>query len=161
MNLNTPQLNNLQYSKHIKPFVIPTLDSGGTVVLPRQQIQSIYGLPEHMLDVHRVQDETMQMQWVFPDPHLLAERLQFNVVRNQLTRNIPKLIPRVAAEINWGFNRSWGQDAKWKSVTVWTSALHIVAGAANGAFCGPPLCTSETASLGTAMGLRADCVAKI
>lgn len=84
-----PRLSSLlrgsQYSKLNKPFIVPTLDSGPTVVLPRQQIKVMYGLPEAVLNVHRVQDETMQLPWVFPDPHLRAERLQFNVIRNQLT----------------------------------------------------------------------------
>ncbi|KAF1852233.1 cytochrome P450 [Cucurbitaria berberidis CBS 394.84] len=128
------------YCKANIPFIVPTLESGPTVVLPQQQIKAVYGLPEDVLGVHRVQDETMQLHWVFPDAHLLAERLQFNVIRNQLTQNIPKIIPRVAAEIDFGFSRSWGNDTGWKEVRVWTSTLRIVAGAANGVFCGPPLC---------------------
>ncbi|KAL5409433.1 hypothetical protein PMIN03_005991 [Paraphaeosphaeria minitans] len=116
------------------------LDSGLTVVLPRTLIKAVYGLPERLVDVHGVQDQLMQLRWTFPDAYIRGERLQFNVVRNQLTQNIPRLTRGVAAEIRFGFLRSWGESTGWKEVRVWTSALRIVAGAANGAFCGPPLC---------------------
>lgn len=109
-------------------------------MLPRQQIRAVYSLHESMLNVHRVQDETMQMPWVFPDRYLLDERLQFNVVRHQLTQNIPNFTTSVAAEIEFGFARSWGHDTEWRCTKVWGSALRIVAGAANGVFCGQPLC---------------------
>lgn len=103
-------------------------------------IKNVYSLPEEVLDVHRVQDETMQLPWVFPDKHILGERLQFEVVRNQLTRSIPRITSCVAEEIDFGFSRSWGHDPDWKPVRVWTSTLRIIAGAANGVFCGKPLC---------------------
>ncbi|OTA76494.1 hypothetical protein M434DRAFT_38838 [Hypoxylon sp. CO27-5] len=130
----------VKYCKNNMPFIIPTLDFGPTVVLPQQQIKKIYSLPEHILEVHNVQDESMQMHWTFPDHHLHAERIHIDVVRNQLTQNIPNITSRVAAEIQFGFDRSWGQEMMWKEVKVWDSALRIIAGAANGAFCGPPLC---------------------
>lgn len=83
----------------------------------------------------------MQMHYTFPDRLLSEEPLHIHVVQNQLTRNIPKLVPTVAGEIEWGFERGWGTDQEWKEVKVWDSALRIVAGAGNGAFCGRPLCT--------------------
>lgn len=110
------------------------------IVLPQQQIKTIYSLPENILDVHNVQNETMQMHYTFPDRLLSEERLHIQVVRNQLTRNIPKLVSVVAEEIGWGFAHGWGTGHEWKEVKVWDSALRIVAGAGNGVFCGRPLC---------------------
>jgi hypothetical protein len=123
-----------------KPFYIPTLDHGEVVILPQQQIKTIYSLSETVLDVHNVQNETMQMHYTFPDPLVHEDPLHIRVIRNQLTRNIPKLVPTVAEEISWGFRRGWGIDHEWKEVKVWDSALRVVAGAGNGAFCGRPLC---------------------
>ncbi|KAM4066397.1 cytochrome p450 [Hirsutella rhossiliensis] len=131
------------YEKYCKvnlPFAIPSLEHGLTVVIPPQQIKKVYGLSESVLDVKQVQHENMQLRWTFPDPHLHAEQLHITVVRNQLTQNIPILAPRVAAEIEFGFERSWGYDGEWNEVRTWSSALRIIAGAANGAFCGLPLC---------------------
>lgn len=132
----------MQYCQRSLPFTIPTLDAGPVLALPINLIKPIYSLPEHVLNVHGVQDETMQVHWVFPDEYLRLERFQFNVVRNQLTQNIPALTGKVAQEIRWGFERAWGMDSEWKEVRVWPSALRIVAGAANGVFCGAPLCMS-------------------
>ncbi|KAI9155656.1 Cytochrome P450 monooxygenase gloP [Paramyrothecium foliicola] len=128
------------YSVSNKPFVVPALDFGHIVVVPQQQIKQVYGLPESILDVHNVQNESMQMHYTFPDPLLHQDPLHINVVRNQLTRNIPNLTKKVAEEINFGFDRVWGKDSKWRDMHVWNSSLGIMAGAANGAFCGQPLC---------------------
>ncbi|OAL53555.1 cytochrome P450 [Pyrenochaeta sp. DS3sAY3a] len=130
-----------KYCQRSLPFTVPTLDAGPVLALPINLIKPIYSLPEHILNVHGVQDETMQVHWVFPDKYLRRERFQFNVVRNQLTQNIPALTGTVAQEIRWGFERAWGMDREWKEVRVWPNALRIVAGAANGVFCGAPLCT--------------------
>lgn len=132
-----------QYSTLNTPYMVAALDHGHTLVLPQQQIKKIYNLPEDVLDAHNVQNETMQMHYTFPDRLLNEEPLHNNVIRNQLTRNIPKLTPVVAGEIEFGFERAWGTDQKWKEIRGWSSALRIMAGAANGAFCGQPLCTSE------------------
>lgn len=130
----------MQFHKANIPFAVPTLDQGIAVVLPRQQIKKVYGLPESVLDCHKTQLESMQMRWTFPDMHLHKELLHINVVRNQLTQNIPRLTSLVAGEIIFGFDRSWGSDMEWKEVGAWNTALRIIAGAANGAFCGQPLC---------------------
>jgi hypothetical protein len=72
-------------------------------MLPQKQIKAMYGLLEDVLDVHRVSDEATQSHWVFPGAHLLTERLQFNVIHKQLPQSIPKVTPRVAAAIDYGF----------------------------------------------------------
>jgi hypothetical protein len=47
----------------------------------------------------------------------------------------------IAEELSWGFERFWGTDTtEWKPIQIWDSALKLIAGAANGAFCGAPLC---------------------
>ncbi|KAI7776583.1 hypothetical protein LA080_004788 [Diaporthe eres] len=117
-----------------------TFHHGRTVVIPRQQIKKVYSLPENVLDAHNVQNESMLMEWTFPVPLLSSQPLHINVIRSQLTQNIPRVTPLVAAEIEYGFNRGWGQDSGWKEVKVWNSAIRIISGAANGAFCGSPLC---------------------
>lgn len=66
-----------------------------------------------------------------------------HVVKNQITKNLGLLTPVIARELEEGFDREWGTSTtEWRSVHPWTTTLRITAGAANAAFCGPPLCTN-------------------
>ncbi|KAI0809679.1 ent-kaurene oxidase [Xylaria sp. FL0064] len=129
-----------KYSKQNIPFVVPSLDRGPQVIVPPRQIRKVYSLPEDILDVDETQDQTLQIKWTVWDDVVAKERLHVYVVRNQLNRNLKNITEAIADEINFGFSRMWGMDPDWKDVKIWDTCLRIVAGAANGAFCGQPLC---------------------
>ncbi|KAI3317912.1 ent-kaurene oxidase [Xylariaceae sp. AK1471] len=133
-----------KYSKSNRFFVLPTIDRGALLVVPPRQIKRLYGLPENVLDVKTTGNNTIQTRWTVWDDEVAENNFQMNVIRNQITRNLNILTPPIAEELLTGFEREWGNDMKnWKTVSVWTSALRLIAGAANGAFCGPPLCRDE------------------
>ncbi|KAI0502860.1 ent-kaurene oxidase [Xylaria bambusicola] len=129
-----------QYSTQNTPFTIPSLDRGPQVIVPPRQIAKVYSLPETILDVDDTQDQTLQIKWTVWDKVVSKERLHVHVVRNQLNRNLTNITEAIADEIDFGFNRMWGTDPDWRGVKIWDTCLRIVAGAANGAFCGQPLC---------------------
>lgn len=130
-----------QFSKQNRFFVLPTIDRGGLLVIPPRQIQPLYGLPEDVLDVTTTGNNTIQTRWTVWDDEVAENNFQMNVIRNQITRNLNVLTPPIAEELAKGFDREWGTDKEnWRSISVWTSALRLIAGAANGAFIGPPLC---------------------
>lgn len=116
------------------------LDQGPSVILPRQQLKEVYGLPEEILDVHNTQNEAILIRWTVPDEFIHSNPLHIDILRNQLTQNIPRLTTRVAGEIQHGFEREWGHSSDWKEVSVWTLTIRIISNAANGAFLGQPLC---------------------
>ncbi|KAI1822654.1 ent-kaurene oxidase [Xylaria intraflava] len=129
-----------QYSKKNTPFIVPSLDRGPQVIIPPRQIKKVYSLPEDILDVDNTQDQTLQTKWTVWDDVVAKERLHVHVVRNQLNRNLTNITEAIADEISWGFSRMWGMERDWTDVKIWDTCLRIVAGAANGAFCGQPLC---------------------
>ncbi|KAI1207437.1 ent-kaurene oxidase [Annulohypoxylon truncatum] len=129
-----------KYSKSNIPFIIPSIERGPTVIVPPRQLKGIYGLPENVLDVHATQDQTLQSRWTIWDKEVANFGIHISVIRHQLTRNLEILTPTIAAEIELGFKRWWGTGKDWKEISVWDTCLKLIAGAANSAFCGKPLC---------------------
>ncbi len=130
-----------QYSKLNAFFGVATMDRGRLLVIPPGHIKQLYSLPESVLDVTRTGNESIQTKWTIWDDEVSENNFQMNVIRKQLTQNLDLLTPTIAEELEQGFERHWGSSTtEWKEISVWNSALHIVAGAANGAFCGKPLC---------------------
>ncbi|KAK2738334.1 hypothetical protein FQN57_007094 [Myotisia sp. PD_48] len=130
----------VKYSKIDSPYIIPTIDRGPMVVIPPRHVKELYALPETVLDVRATQQETNQTRWVAWDKEAAENRFVFNVIRQQLTRNLKELIPVTATEIEHGFERWWGIDTEWKEINIWDSCWGIITGAVNGGLCGAPLC---------------------
>jgi hypothetical protein len=116
------------------------MDRGRLVIIPPQQIKKVYALTDTVLDVHDTQNENLQMKWTVWDKHVIEERLQVNVIHNQLNKNLAHVTTNIYEEIEFGFKRMWGTSNEWTDVHVWDTSLRIIAGAANGVFCGKPLC---------------------
>ncbi|KAH7310882.1 cytochrome P450 [Stachybotrys elegans] len=132
------------YQKHSKmnsPFIIPSLDRGPVVVVPPQQLKKVYNHPTSVLDVYVTQNDTIQTKYTVADQDIIQNSFQIGVIRHQMTRNLEHLTPFIAEELKTGFEEWWGtDDEEWRELRIWDSCLKLIAGAANGAFCGPPLC---------------------
>ncbi|KAI1172623.1 ent-kaurene oxidase [Nemania sp. FL0916] len=132
------------YTKHSRLnsfFVLPAIDRGASLVVPPKQIKKVYGLPDTVLDVHTTANQTIQTKWTIWDDEVSENDFQMNLIRNQLTRNLDILTPPIAAELEEGFRREWGTETDtWKTVDIWHSAMRIIGGAANSAFCGAAMC---------------------
>ncbi|KAI2603775.1 ent-kaurene oxidase [Hypoxylon sp. NC1633] len=131
-----------RFSKAGSFFLLETLDRGKFLIIPPKYVKEIYSLPESVLDVTKTADESIQTAWTVWDDLITDVPLHMHVVRNQITRNLGLLTPAIGHELKKGFEREWGTSTtQWKSIHPWTTALRITAGAANAAFCGPPLCS--------------------
>ncbi|KAF4631714.1 hypothetical protein G7Y89_g6425 [Cudoniella acicularis] len=131
------------YAKHSKanaPFIIPCLDRGNVVMIPLKQLKKVYGLPTSVLDVYETQNSTIQTKFTVGDQDIIKNSFQLDVIRHQITRNLEHLTPLISTELEEGFKRYWGDGTEWKELRIWDSCLKLIAGAANGAFCGAPLC---------------------
>lgn len=133
--------NAIKYSKSNSFFLLPAVDRGKLLVVPPQQMKKLYNLPEKVLDIFKTANTTIQADWTIWDPDVSENLFQTNLIRNQLTKNLDILTPPIALELEKGFEREWGTSkTEWKRIDIWISALNIIAGAANSAFCGEPLC---------------------
>ena len=129
-----------KYSRANEPFIIPSLDRDNVIMIPPSQLKKVYGLPERILDVRSTQKSTIQTMYTIGDQDIIENDFQISVIRHQITRNLVHLTPIIATELKVGFDRYWGDSMEWKELRIWDSCLKLIAGAANGAFCGEPLC---------------------
>ncbi|KAH8593609.1 cytochrome P450 [Bisporella sp. PMI_857] len=132
-----------KYSKNNSPFIIPNIERGDVVVIPPKQLKEIYNLPDSVLDVYWTEMDTIQTKYTVGDQDIIRNPFHLNVVRAQIPRNIKHLTPIIAEELEWGFKRWWGNITEWNELRIWDSSLKMIAGAANSAFCGQPLCRNE------------------
>jgi hypothetical protein len=110
------------------------------VVIPPRQLRKVYGAPERIIDLHHTGNETLQARWTIGDREVYDNNFQMNVIRNQLTRNLDKITPCIANELERAFKTFWGKKQDWHEVYVWDTCLKLVAGASNSIFIGEPLC---------------------
>lgn len=134
---------NFNIQKHISrnvPYIMPSIDRGPVVVLPPSQIRRFYNLPEEELDAHRTSNESIQTSYTIQDQHIVHHPLHFDIIRHKISRNLDVLTQPIATELDIGFRRIWGLGTEWRDIPVWQSCMDIIAGAANAALSGYPLC---------------------
>ena len=109
-------------------------------MIPPKQLKHIYNLPESVIDVYWTEMDTIQTKYTVGDQDIIKNPFHLDVVRAQIPRNIKYLTPIIATELEWGFKQWWGDTTEWRELRIWDSSLKMIAGAANSAFCGQPLC---------------------
>ncbi|KAK7911789.1 ent-kaurene oxidase [Apiospora marii] len=128
-----------KFSKSNMFFTVPTLDKGRVLVVPPEQVKAIYRLPDTVLDAMTTANMTIQNEWTVWDEKITHSggHVMVKLISNRITRNLSFLTPIIAREIENGFAREWGSSkTEWKDISLWTSSLNLIAGAANGAFFG-------------------------
>lgn len=110
------------------------------VVIPPKLLRKVYGASDCIIDLHNTGNQTIQTKWTIGDSQIYDEKFHMNVIRNQLTRNLDKLTPLLAHELERAFKNYWGKSDDWQEVYIWDTCLKLVAGASNSIFVGAPLC---------------------
>ncbi|KAI0870675.1 cytochrome P450 [Hypoxylon argillaceum] len=130
-----------KYSKSHTYYSIPSIDQGRVLVVPPRYIREVYSITDKRLDVHDTGNKTLQAQWTIWNNNIYENSFNLDIVRNYITRNLEIITPPLALELKYAFAREWGTTTtNWVEVRAWRSSLKIIAGVANAAFCGPPLC---------------------
>ncbi|KAF7531947.1 hypothetical protein G7054_g8381 [Neopestalotiopsis clavispora] len=120
------------------------MDRGPMLVVPPSEIKNLYSLPDNRLDQSNTTYDSLQINYTVQDLAIIHNDFHLDVVRNQLTRNLDSLTEVMVTEIDNGFRRTFGTcTTTWKELPVWHTCMTLVAGAANGALCGAPLCRDE------------------
>lgn len=118
------------------------------LVVPPSEIKNLYSLPDNRLDQSNTTYDSLQINYTVQDLAIIRNDFHLDVVRNQLTRNLDSLTEIMVTEIDNGFRRTFGTcTTTWKELPVWHTCMTLVAGAANGALCGAPLCKSNLVSI--------------
>lgn len=131
-----------QYIKANYSYIIQTMDRGPMLVVQPSEIKNIYSLPGDRLDQTNTTYGSLQVDYTVQDQGIIRDDFHLNVIRNQITRNLDTLTQPMVTEIEKGFDRTFGRASDgWRELPLWHTCMSLVAGVANGALCGAPLCT--------------------
>jgi len=126
-------------------FSLPSLTHGYLTVLPPSRLD-LLNKPEADLLSHPIQMEVMQPGYLMGDPEelLFKNPIQFDVVRQHMTKDVGLFAASAAGEIQHLFSEGFSFTSEETTVNIWGFSLRIVGRVANRALIGLPLCRNET-----------------
>ncbi|KAG5651328.1 hypothetical protein H0H81_009081 [Sphagnurus paluster] len=121
-------------------FKIPNLDRWRVVVTGKDAIEMVRKTPEDILSFQDAVNESLQVPFTL-GPNIKDDLYHVPIVRNQLTRNLPVLLPAVREEIIAAFSDVLRlKDNEWSNFKAMDTMMPIVCRASNRIFVGAPLC---------------------
>ncbi|KAF2280228.1 cytochrome P450 [Westerdykella ornata] len=124
-------------------FVAPSTGCGAIVVLPPSHL-NVLNKSENELQAFHVQLESHQPRYTMGDPEVWGSMLHYDVVRNQLSKDVGHFVRMTDEELAAGFRDYCGRSSDWATVNLWDVCTKVIARAGNRAFVGLPLCRDET-----------------
>ncbi len=119
---------------------MPTL-SGAHILLPASSIEWIIQQQDSILSVDETHRESLQTDFTFVHPFVVANPLHHETVKNELTRQLGALTTDIMDELSSAFDDIWGTDTQqWRDVCIFEAVMQIVARTSNRVFVGPSLC---------------------
>ncbi|OJK01760.1 hypothetical protein ASPACDRAFT_4483, partial [Aspergillus aculeatus ATCC 16872] len=137
-----------KYSKQGRAFVLPTIAEAPWVVLPPSSMRELLAKSDRELDHEIIHADQLQHYYT-QGPlgwHSVQVPLQFDLVRRQLTRQLPLVLPILADEVDRSFRQYWGTRHTASTevkVKVFETCTQIVTRVANRVFAGPDICRNE------------------
>ncbi|KAI0173475.1 cytochrome P450 [Hypoxylon sp. FL1284] len=152
--LSTRQLMNEGYHKFSKtldqPFALPTtwVRSGSLVVLPPSRVP-LLARPDRTSDAEWTNlpgmVETIQLPYIITDPSIYQNVLHFEVVRRKMQyRDMERLAPVTADEIDKAFRDIWGTATDWKTMNEWEACGRVISRVSQRILIGLPLSRDES-----------------
>ncbi|KAI1787002.1 cytochrome P450 [Ganoderma leucocontextum] len=126
-------------------FKIRALDKWMVVVSGKNMVEELRqrGARDEELSSPAGSQELLQSKYVF-EPQVLLDEYHVDVVKENLTRKLPTILPDVIDEVVVAVKEHiTTKEKEWTSVEVMPAMQKIVARASNRAFVGLPLCRNE------------------
>jgi hypothetical protein len=130
-----------EFSRHGKLFVMPSTGCGAIVMLAPSQL-NILDKSEHEVQAFHAQMESHQPRYTMDDQSVYENILHFDIVRNQLTKNVAHFALMTEEELKVAFSESC-HDTNWTTVNAWDLCAKVIAQVGNRAYVGFPLCRDE------------------
>ncbi|KAH7320777.1 putative cytochrome P450 [Stachybotrys elegans] len=124
--------------------LLPVFGLGNAILLPVSETQWIVDQPDSVLSIHQQTIESLQTDHTIPDPRLVHHDFHHRIIVTTLTSQIGNLVPDVADECQWSFDKFWGRNAdEWTEVGVYDTLRRVVGNVTNRVFVGLPYCRNE------------------
>lgn len=92
--------------------LLPLIGSPNLVMVPRSEIQWVTDQPDSVLDMHAQAEDTLQTNFTVSDPKLVHVPVHHKLITTTLTAQIGNLVPDVADETAFAFERLAAYDAR-------------------------------------------------
>ncbi|KAK4033274.1 cytochrome P450 [Parachaetomium inaequale] len=120
--------------------LMPLMVAPNMVLLPRSETQFVTDQPDSVLDMHTQAMDSLQIDYTTTDPSLVHNPVHHKLITTTLTNQIGNLVPDVAEETAWGFDKYWGVPDEYQEVCVYDTMRKIVGCVTNRVFVGKPKC---------------------
>ena len=120
--------------------LLPLAGTPNMVLLPRSETQFVSDQPDSVLDIHTQAMETLQTDYTSTDPLLVRNPVHHKLITTTLTSQIGNLVPDVAEETAWGFQKHLGDSPEYHEICVYDAMRKIVGCVTNRVFVGKPSC---------------------
>ncbi|RHZ54273.1 hypothetical protein CDV55_104799 [Aspergillus turcosus] len=143
---NTPSAINEAYNKYNKNgaiCAIPLPFSRPEILVPRSFIRWMISQGDAILSPLPVQDEIVGPKYVFLNPSVHGDYAVYKVLRANLNRQLPKLIPAIMEELAARVDQFWGMDTDWREVQSHPLVRNVVGRVSGRIILGSPLCYDE------------------
>ncbi|KAI5920334.1 cytochrome P450 [Camillea tinctor] len=133
-----------------RPYALPTpwVRGSSVMVLPPSQIPLLARLDktgDSEWTNLRGLVETTQLPYIIDDANIYQNVLHFDIVRQKMAhRDMSRLAPVTADEIDHSFRDIWGTDVEWRTINGWEACGRIISRAAQRILIGLPLSRDET-----------------
>lgn len=133
-----------KYSKSSQPFVLPTMwTGGGLVVLPPSMLH-LLNKPRDELSSFNALLDNAQFQYLMTDRDVWANTIHFDIVRKNLAaKDMHALDPIMNEEWEAAFQEHWGVTKEGLVVNAWGSMVRIIANVALRIMVGLPGCRNQ------------------
>jgi hypothetical protein len=111
------------------------------VLVPPSMIPWMISRAERLLSPVPIQDEITGVRHVFLDPSVEGDFAVYNVIRKNLTSNLPRLIPVIMEELAARIDESWGFGTEWHEETAMHLARSVISRVSCRVILSEPLCT--------------------
>ncbi|KAF9528910.1 cytochrome P450, partial [Crepidotus variabilis] len=122
-------------------FKVPSIFEWIVIATQPQQIDDIRKAPENVLSNMKAIDESLQTRYTL-GPQISDNPYHIPIIRAQLTRSLPLLVPEIYDELLEAFKDNIpATDGKyWSKVPAFNSLMKVISRASNRIFVGAPLC---------------------
>ncbi|KAF5021908.1 hypothetical protein F66182_6056 [Fusarium sp. NRRL 66182] len=113
------------------------------ILLPRNLIRWITAQSEKALSPNPIQHELIGIKYAFLNSSLQHDSAAYDVLRVQMNRQLPSLIPGIMEEIASGIDKTFGLSTEWNEVQMFVLVREVVAKATAHLIVGDTLCHNE------------------
>ncbi|KAM0417259.1 hypothetical protein ACHAPT_012770 [Fusarium lateritium] len=113
------------------------------ILIPRKLIRWATSQPDKVLSPTPVQHEIVAAKYAFLNSSVGKDFAVYDVLRVQMNRHLPKLIPQIMEELASQIDETFGLDTEWKEVQVFLLVREVIAKVTARLVMGNTLCNDK------------------